>query len=218
MFGCNFYVAILSSRANFNSKTRKMVTKTDVAQHLSNSIDWNRFFSVVDAIGSTLNKPKDRFDKSDIFELALEVYSNNAVNYVNEEGRDHYIPELQTYVEMKYDESALYSRTKKQPQTTVTLTLVNTMGNRNTLELPYGYADFVLAVGLHGCAVVDKASIIRNLCKTNDQLKSRVPFSEFAIVRAPNQISRFLVTIQKTYKDEKTKLQREFLQSIVPKR
>lgn len=192
-----------------------MVSKEDVASHLRDTVDWDRFFSVVDAIGSTLNGPKDRFDKSDIFELAIEVYSESSVRYVNEEGRDHYIAALNTYVEMKYDEGCLFSRQRKEPQDFVLLTLVNTMGNRDAADLPYGYADFVLVVGLHGCAVTDKKTIRRCLSRTKDQLKARVPFSDFAIVRWPREIKRFPVEISKSYKQEKVSLQRRFLASIV---
>ncbi len=190
-----------------------MSTQEQVAEALRNAVDWDRFFSVVQAIGDSLNGPKDRFDKSDIFELALEVFSGGTVRYLNEEGRDHSIPSLDAFIEMKYDEKCLFSPITKRPQTTVSLTLVNTMGNRNSIELPEHYAGYVLAVGANGCAVVSKTIVGRYLFRTNDQLKSRVPFNEFSIIKRPNEISRFEVIPGVPYKEQKLRIQREFLES-----
>ncbi len=187
------------------------MNQSNVATFLKARIDWDRFFSVVDAIGTSLDGPKDRFDKSDILELALEVYSDGAVKYTNEEGRDHYIPDLGVFAEMKYDAGALFTPSRLQPQEFVTLTLVNTMGDQRSRGLPKNYADFVTAVGANGCGVVSKSVVIRHLKATGDQLKARIPFELFSIIKTPSEIARFPVNIPFSYKTEKVDLQRAFL-------
>jgi hypothetical protein len=191
------------------------VNQTTVASFLGARVDWNRFFSVVGAIGTSLDGQKDRFDKSDILELAVEVYSNGAVQYKNEEGRDHYIPELDAFVEMKYDAGSLFSPARLMPQKIVTLTLVNTMGDQRERELPENYADFVIAVGANGCGVVSKSTVIRHLVATGDQLKARIPFELFTIIKRPSEIARFAFDMPFAYKTEKVALQRAFLAACV---
>ncbi len=191
------------------------MTQDKVAAYLKDNVDWDRFFSVVDAVGNTLNGAKDRFDKSDIFELALDVYSKSNIEYRNEEGRDHFIRALGTYLEMKYDSKCLFTPQRLRPQKKVSLTLVNTMGNGHLVALPDGYADFVLAVGANGCAVISKSIIVGNLRKTSDQLKATIPFERFSLVKRPAEISRFPVQVPFPYKERKVELQKQFLASCV---
>ena len=48
----------------------------DITSWLRSNVDWNRFCTLVNEIGTELNERKLRFDKSDLFEKSLEKFSN----------------------------------------------------------------------------------------------------------------------------------------------
>jgi hypothetical protein len=185
-----------------------------VADFFRSNVDWDLFYSVVDTIGDSLNGRKDRFDKSDLFELSMRVFSDGKIEYRNEEGRDLYIPALEVFCEMKYSENSLFTGRGKMRESEL-LTLVNTMGNRDEISLPSGYAPYVLAVGSRGCAVVAKVDIEPHLFRTKDQLHARVPMDRFCIIRRPDEIKRSPRYLVKSYKQEKFLLQENFLKSFL---
>lgn len=188
-----------------------------VAKFFSKSVDWNLFFSTVDAIGDSLNSPKDRFDKSDIFELAIEVFSNQEIIYHNKNYRDFFIPSLNgIYCEMKYTSDLLFNKAGVL-KSFVTLTLINTMGiNEKRNDLPEGYSDFLIAVDSQGCAVIDKSTLSLYLDSSSDsgQIKAKnIPSDKFIFVRKPYEIKRKPLK-NLDYKQAKIELQKEFLSNI----
>jgi hypothetical protein len=191
----------------------KQHTSASVAEFFSNSVNWDHFYSAVDTLGDTLNSPKNRFDKSDILELAIDVFSDGKIQHYNKTGRDFFIPSLSIYCEMKYETNLLFTASK-QIKATTTLTLVNTMGNNNRDRLPDDYAPFLIAVGSLGCAVVDKATLESHLDTKSDsgQIKAKdIPKSKFLFVRTPNQLQNRRVVKNIDYSQEKLKLQKAFL-------
>ena len=58
----------------------------DLAIWLRENIDWHKYTTLVKTIGDELNERKLRFDKSDLLERSLELFSNNEMIYVNLEG------------------------------------------------------------------------------------------------------------------------------------
>ena len=192
------------------------MNKKDVADFFSKSVDWNLFFSTVDAIGDSLNSPKDRFDKSDIFELAIEVFSNQKIKHYNQNYRDFYIPSLQIYCEMKYSRNLLFNK-KGVLKSKINLTLINTMGkNEKRNSLPNEYSDYLIAVDSQGCAVIDKLTLSQYLDSSSDsgQIKAKdIPIDKVILVRKPSDIKRKTIK-NLDYSQAKRKLQKEFLSNI----
>ncbi len=195
-----------------------MPTLQQVADYFRNHVDWVAFYSAVDTIGDTLNDLKNRFDKSDLLELAIEVFSHREIRHVNQTGRDFFIKELNIYCEMKFQKTLLYSTNGQQKETT-TLTLVNTMGRNDNRQLPKDYADFLLAVDLNGCAVVEKKVLIKFLDNTSDtgQIKAKnIPKNFFANVQSPEDIGARRQVQGLNYSQEKRGLQIRFLEQFLP--
>ena len=63
----------------------------DLVTWFQQNIDWNKYVTLVDTIGDELDERKLRFDKSDLLERSLELFSNNELVYVNLEGVDHIV-------------------------------------------------------------------------------------------------------------------------------
>ena len=71
-----------------------MATIQQVVDYNRDNVNWVKFFSVVDTLGKTMNGPKDRFDKSDIIEMALDIFSNGNIQRVDMVGCDHLLTNL----------------------------------------------------------------------------------------------------------------------------
>lgn len=195
---------------------KNKITKKDVADFFSKSVDWDLFFSTVDAIGDSLNSPKNRFDKSDILELAIEVFSNKKITHHNKNYRDFYIPSLGIYCEMKYSINLLFNK-RGVSKSKINLTLINTMGkNEKRNKLPKDYSDYLIAVDSQGCAVIDKLTLSQYLDSSSDsgQIKAKkIPIDKVILVREPLDIKRRTIK-NLDYSQAKLELQKEFLTNI----
>ena len=145
---------------------------------LSNNVDWNKYVTLVDQIGNELNERKLRFDKSDLFEKALELFSDQNLQYVNQEGVDHIGPEGVT-IEMKYTEGSLFTAKKKQPKKYVAeLQLMNSRGSSEGRTLPDSYAEFLLICDRNAVAIISKMDLLPYVTDAGDGLKtSKLPSS-----------------------------------------
>lgn len=166
-----------------------------------------------------MNEAKDRFEKSDLFEGALEAYSNGRVKYVNNRGVDHLLPELDTNLEMKYSTSGLYKVRKRTGISLLeeigSIRLVNTNSDKIATSLPKGYADYLLLVDINGAAVIDVANLKPYLHYGIGFIEARkVPTSLFnIIIKAEDNIKREILP-NFDYKSAKKQFQIAFLTQV----
>lgn len=216
------------------TKETYMATIQQVQKYNKTKVNWDKFFSVIDTLGSTMNGQKDRFDKSDIIEMALDAYSNGAIKYVNDDGIDHNLVNLHnatgnpTTQEMKFVGVLFYKefvverankkrgtpsikelRASNQP---VTLKLVNSMGSNTHTTLPANYAEFLLVADNHSIHVVKVSDLTPYLKFGGDGIEaSKVPCNLFHKVVGPEDIKSRQALVGFDYKAEKLKFQRDFL-------
>jgi hypothetical protein len=211
-----------------------MATIQQVQEYLKSTVNWTKFFSVVDTLGTSMNGQKDRFDKSDIIEMALDAYSNGAIQYVNDDGVDHKLINLldlngnPSTQEMKfvgvlfYKEFVVERANKKRGTASVkelqlanqpvSLKLVNSMGSNTHTKLPSTYAEFLLVADNHSVHVIKVADLTPYLKFGGDGIEaSKVPCSLFHKVVGPEDISSRQALVGFDYKAEKLAFQRNFL-------
>lgn len=211
-----------------------MATIQQVQNYNRSSVNWVKFFSVVDTLGSNMNSQKDRFDKSDVIEMALDAYSNGAIQYVNSDGADHHLVSLPNAVqepttqEMKfvgvlfYKEYVIKRANKKRGIASVkelrpinkpvSLKLVNSMGSNSHKTLPTNYAEFLLVTDAHSVHVIEVAKLVPYLKFGGDGiLASKVPHELFHQVVGPRDTVGRKALIGFDYKAEKLRFQRDFL-------
>ena len=197
-----------------------MATLNQVATYLRNNVDWNKFYSVVDTIGASLNGAKDRFEKSDLFEGALEAYSTNQeIKYVNNPGVDHLLPAIGTNLEMKFSSSGLYHVRKPKTKREIVLKdkiggirLVNTNSDTVRTSLPAGYADFLLLVDINGAAVISKTTLKQYLKFGQGHIEAvNIPMSEVIQIVGPDSNIKRKVLNNFNYKEAKKQFQLDFL-------
>jgi hypothetical protein len=184
----------------------------ELANWLSNNVDWNKYVTLVEAIGDELNERKLRFDKSDLLERSLELFSDQDLQYVNQEGVDHIGP-FGITIEMKYTEGCLFTNKKKLPRKHVAdLQLMNSRGSSAGRTLPENYAQFLLICDKDAVAVISKEDLIPYVTDAGDGLKtSKLPSSAIQYVFRPGEYKPLDLAESVSYKDAKMKMQQAFL-------
>jgi len=184
----------------------------DLAIWLRNNVDWNKYVTLVHTIGDELNERKLRFDKSDLLERSLDLFSDGNLVYVNLEGVDHIGPNGMM-IEMKYTEGSLFTRkTKKQKKYVSDLQLMNSRGSSAGRSLPPGYADFLLICDTESVALIAKNDLIPFVIDAGDGLKtSKLPSNMVQYVFVPGEYKPLHLAESVSYKDAKMKMQRDFL-------
>jgi len=184
----------------------------ELAHWLRWNVDWNKFVTLVDQVGDELNERKLRFDKSDLFEKALELFSNQDLRYVNEEGVDHIGPNGIT-IEMKYTDGSLFTSKKKQPRKHVAeLQLMNSRGSSEGRTLPESYAEFLLICDKDAVAIISKTDLLPYVIDAGDGLKtSKLPSSAVEYVFKPGEYSPLELEESYSYLQAKIDMQNQFL-------
>jgi hypothetical protein len=184
----------------------------ELANWLSNNVDWNKYVTLVEAIGDELNERKLRFDKSDLLERSLELFSDQDLQYVNQEGVDHIGP-FGITIEMKYTEGCLFTNKKKLPRKHVAdLQLMNSRGSSAGRTLPENYAQFLLICDKDAVAIISKEDLIPYVVDAGDGLKtSKLPSEKVLYVFRPGEYKPLDLAESVSYKDAKMKMQQAFL-------
>ena len=196
-----------------------MATIQQVQAYNKSNVNWTKFFSVIDTLGTSMNGQKDRFDKSDIIEMALDAYSNGAIQDLNGNPTTQ---EMKFVGVLFYKEFVVERANKKRGTASVkelrlsnqpvSLTLVNSLGSNTHTKLPSTYAEFLLVADNHSIHVVKVSDLTPYLKFDGDGIKAnKVPCSLFHKIVGPEDISSRQALVGFDYKAEKLAFQRNFL-------
>ena len=211
-----------------------MATLQQVCDYNRAQVNWIKLYSMIDTLGTTMNGKKDRFDKSDLIEMGMEVYSNGEIKFLNRNGVDHELVNLPnskglpTTQEMKFDSALFYKMVsvqranrrrgiegRKELQRSnepVSLILVNSRGENKHKKLPDTYAEFLLAADNHSAHVIEVAALVPYLQFPGDGIVAvNVPSNLFTQVIGPEDITARQPLANFNYKQEKLAFQRNFL-------
>jgi len=185
---------------------------TTLAQTLKEKVDWNKYATLVNCVGHELNERKLRFDKSDLFERSLEIFSNKFLVYVDQLGTDHVLPDGTT-IEMKYTEGSLFTKKNKNPKKFVAdLQLMNSRGSSQGRVLPESYADYLLICDTHSAAIISKQDLVPFVVDAGDGLKTtKLPMEKVSMVFTPQDVLLNESVNAYSYKDKKAQMQMDFL-------
>jgi len=185
--------------------------------------DFNKTFSpqyynlakVCKHLGTELNDRKNRFDKSDILEQALEAATGNKLRWVDEQGYDHYCPELDYKAEMKTESCALYSKKTKKLKGKVSLKLTNTLQNKNEKKkLEETANDLIIVDSFHGAVGrVPYSVAIEHAIEIADGFKTEIPIDKIEILFEGITENNELLE-NSSYMEQKKKMQKDYVQSF----
>lgn len=211
-----------------------MATLQQVCDYNKTRVNWIKMYSMIDTLGTTMNSQKDRFDKSDLIEMGLEVYSNSDIKYVNQPGIDHELVNLldaqgmPVTQEMKFVSTLFYkdvvieranrrrgikgTKELQRSNQPVTIKLVNSMGSNTHTKLPATYAKFLLVADNNSAHVIEIATLLPYLVFGGDGITAvDVPSNLFTQVIGPDDITARQPLANFNYKTEKLIFQRDFL-------
>ena len=194
-----------------------------VLKVLTESVQWDQFFNMVHHVGANLNSRKDRFDKSDIFEAALDVMSSGTIIHVDEVGYDHVAtdttdPEL----EMKTARHCLFTERTGKLKKVCTIKLMNSLGDcaDRTIDDVVGF-DNLLIVDTgnqksYSAALISREQIREEwLDFKKDGVTLSAPTEQLHFIKRPEDISVSRNRDTFSYKQRKKQMQRNFINQFV---
>lgn len=193
-----------------------MLSDREYAADLADAIDIDRYATLVGSVGDQLNGRKDRFDKSDLIERCLEVYTDGRLKWVDDEGRDFVDTEYGYDIEFKYETDMLFTPARgneRDPNPR----LYNSLGSGNQEALP-NPADFYLlgqadAIGLLSYAVFEDEDKRSRLKPDDDAVIGDVYAEDISFVFRPGDVGG-IETVDVNYKERKMAMQMELIESI----
>ncbi|SEA05843.1 hypothetical protein SAMN04488065_1625 [Haloplanus vescus] len=192
------------------------ITAEQYATELRDAIDRQRYATLVASVGDQLNGRKDRFDKSDIIERCLEVYSDGRLKWVDDVKRDFVDTERGVDVEFKYETDMLYTKVRGDPRDP-NPRLINNLGEKNEID-PDELADFFVLGQQDAMGVISKPTIFSDETKSElefdaDVVKGDFYFDEIEIAFSPDDIGA-IQTREINYKERKMEMQMRLIESI----
>ncbi|MFC3477091.1 hypothetical protein [Halobacterium litoreum] len=193
-----------------------MISDEEYASDLVASIDVDRYATLVQSVGNQLNGRKDRFDKSDIIERCLEVYTDGRLEWVDDEGRDFVDTKYGCDVEFKYESDMLFTNVRKDERDP-NPRLHNSLGTNEKDELP-NPAEFYLlgqqdAIGVVSYGVFADDSKRSRLVQEGDAFIGDLYTEDIAFLFTPEDVDD-VDTVDVNYKERKMEMQMELIQSI----
>ena len=185
----------------------------EYALSLSKSLNKNAYATLVNSLGDLLNDRKDRFDKSDIIEQSLEIYSNRRLKWVDEIGRDHIDLETGFHLEFKYRANVLFTTKGKQPKKIVKVKLKNSLGANKgvTISKP---ADFYMIGQQDAIAIISFKEVEPFLVSVADGIEAHIPFETLTFMFKPTDIT-VTKTVTLDYKQIKAEAQRKLIEAVL---
>ena len=196
-----------------NSLERTMKTDT-YAKELRSIFNRNAYSTLIAQVGDQLNDRKDRFDKSDIIEQAVAVYSNDRLSWVDLIGRDHVDTKTGFDLEFKYVSNGLFTKVQKLPKEFVTVKLKNSLGvhKGTTIDHP---ADFYMIGQQDAIAIISWEDIKDYLVAVPDGIEARIPFDKLSFIFDFNDIDYGKELIETDYKQIKMDAQRTLIETFL---
>lgn len=162
-----------------------------VAQQLKTSVNWNRFFLMVNAVGDQLNDRTLRFLKSIVQDSAIARMSGGTIEYVDLVGQDHQMGEVR--IETKCGTNVLTTGRGKAKRAGVTgsVKLNNTLGSSDGRTLPDTF-DYLMIVDTDAVAIAKYQDILPYVSSNGDGLSVKLPYEVLEWVVEPGEFDRSL--------------------------
>lgn len=177
-------------------------------------LDTSRYFRLVNSLGSQLNDRKSRFDKSDIIEQSLDVYSNGILKWVDDIGFDLVDTEKNIKIEVKYEDKGLHTDTGNTKKI-IKYKIKNTLKELTTSTLS-DPADYYLFLDRKGMGLISYKDMEPHLhiTKSGDGIECKIPIENVHVVVRDDTIKGGGSDSTVNYKQEKNNLQRKIINMI----
>jgi hypothetical protein len=177
-------------------------------------LDTSRYFRLVNSLGSQLNDRKSRFDKSDIIEQSLDVYSNGILKWVDDIGFDLVDTEKNIKIEVKYEDKGLHTDTGNTKKI-IKYKIKNTLKELTTSTLS-DPADYYLFLDRKGMGLISYKDMEPHLhiTKSGDGIECKIPIENVHVIVRDDTMKGGGSDSTVNYKQEKNNLQRKIINMI----
>lgn len=190
-----------------------MTTTSSIAQRYKKIIDWKRWFQIVHQLGDQCNGRKDRFDKADILEQAIEICSNGKLTWVDGIGRDHHDNELNLDIEFKFSKKALFSSITRKPTKNVKMKIKNSLGETKSTEIG-DPADYYMFAQEDAVGIISYTEMLPYLKIVGDGLATKIPHDKITYIITPQNETLTTNPECMNYLVRKRAMQKEFINAI----
>lgn len=186
------------------------------ASELRSIFNRNAYSTLIANMGTQLNDRKDRFDKSDIIEQAVAVYSGDRLAWVDLIGRDHVDSVTGFDLEFKYVSDGLFTKAQKLPKEFVNVKLKNNLGSHKGITVDHP-ADFYMIGQQDAIAIISWEDIQNYLVAVPDGIEARIPFDKLSFIFDFNDIElgNEEIKIETDYKQIKMDAQRTLIETFL---
>jgi hypothetical protein len=182
------------------------------ASTLNEALNKKAYATLVKSLGKQLNDRKDRFDKSDIIEQSLEVYTNGRLKWVDDIGRDHNDIVTGYDLEFKYGHDSIFTKRKKEKKV-IKIKLKNSLGVNKGVEVS-DPADYYMIGQQDAIALMSWEEIKPYLVSVPDGIEAHIPFEALTFIFRPEDVV-VENTVEVDYKKVKAEAQRKLIESIL---
>lgn len=190
-----------------------IMTTHNYSTFLQATVKWTTWMRVVQGVGDACNRHKDRFDKADILEQAIDICSDGKLKWVDEIGRDFHDTANNVYDEFKYGKDSLLTK-RGIPKRHITFKIKNSLGATHTPEIS-NPANFYILAQQNAVAVISYEEMKPYLHNSGDGVVLKIPGSELEFVIQPTEYTTITVKPAFCYLEEKRAMQRRFINSIL---
>ena len=193
-------------------------TTASLAIDYAKAINWSRWFTLVKTLGDHCNGRKDRFDKADILENGIAVYSGGRLEWVDGIGRDHHDTLLNLDIEFKFAKNSMFSKTKKNgfvPKKVISMKIKNSLGDTTTAEIQDPAAFYMFAQE-EAVGLISYEEMKPYLKVVGDGISTEIPHEKMTFIQVPSDSEsqeESLVTAC-DYLQRKRAMQLAFIDSI----
>lgn len=183
------------------------------AEDLRNSLNYSRYSKLICSLGDQLNERKNRFDKADIIEQCLEVYSNGRLKWVDEIGVDHLDTITGKKLEFKFISQGMFSPSGRRKEKTKEIKLKNWLGNSAGRTLPK-LADYYVFGQENAIGMISYENVLNHLVYKDDGIVTKVPLDELEFVFTPVDV-RNTNKVRYDYISRKREMQRNLIENVL---
>ena len=185
------------------------------AEELRSIFNRNAYSTLISEMGTQLNDRKDRFDKSDIIEQAVAVYSGDRLTWVDLIGRDHVDSVTGFDLEFKYVSDGLFTKVQKLPKKIVNVKLKNNLGSHKGITVDHP-ADYYMIGQQDAIAIISWEDIKNYLVAIPDGIEARIPFDKLSFIFDCNDIDYSdEIDTELNYKKIKMEAQRTLIETFL---
>ena len=185
-------------------------------------VDWQRYFRLIESVGTSCDDRKNRFDKADIFEQGLEEYSQGKYRWDDKIGYDALFLPTQEKFEIKSQKHVFYTKkTGGEKENTAKIRMTNTLGDSSERVFPKRF-DYLMIIDSgsaksYSIGIVEWSVVNENIKHEGDAWSVQMPLDKISFLFKPSDLKLLQNKTNTTlsYSEQKGRMQSDFVKGVL---